>query len=120
MCRTAEITKVGLHVVDGVTASIPVNKINKRSRKPTEFKKQVSGKQKYKQSKYCGRYHEMKQKNVQFTDKLVKSVINSTIMKINALHLPNMVPTSRRKITQWLSVTVQIRMTITSQTLWLA
>ena len=39
MCRAAEITKVGLSVLDGVIASIPVHKINKRSRKPTKFKK---------------------------------------------------------------------------------
>ena len=60
MCWASEITKVGLSVLDGVTASIPVNKINKRSRKHTEFKKQVSDKQKHKQCKYCGKYHEMK------------------------------------------------------------
>ena len=55
MCRAAKITKIGLSVLDRVSAFIPDHKINKRSRKPTEFIKLVSDKQKHNQCKYCGK-----------------------------------------------------------------
>ena len=70
-----------------------LNKINKRSRKPMEFK------QKNKQCKYCGKHHEMKQGKYPPYDKRAVSDINSTISKIRTLHLPNMAPPSRRKLT---------------------
>ena len=98
MCRAAETTKAGFSVLDGVSASILINN-KKRSRKPTEFKKQVSDKQKHKQYKYCGKYNEMKW-SVQLTEKRAESV--ETILKVSALHLPNMAQPSRGKLTQWI------------------
>ncbi|XP_061190307.1 uncharacterized protein K02A2.6-like [Saccostrea echinata] len=56
MCRTAEITKQGISVLDGTSALTPaINKISKQStRKPDDNKKKTSEKQKYKQCKFCG------------------------------------------------------------------
>ena len=113
MCRAAKITKIGLSVLDRVSAFIPDHKINKRSRKPTEFIKLVSDKQKHNQCKYCGKSMKWREKNVQLTVKRAESIVNPTISKISALHLPNMAPLSRRKLTQWISVNVIVLIRIT-------
>ncbi|XP_061178377.1 uncharacterized protein K02A2.6-like [Saccostrea echinata] len=61
MCRAAEITKQGISVLDGSSALTPaINKIIKQSTRKPDEKKQASEKQKYKQCKFCGKYHELK------------------------------------------------------------